>query len=307
MKILVTGANGMLGSDLVAELLNGKPHEVHGVGLGETKNKSIPFHAVDMTDQKAISSLILDLKPNLVIHAAANVDADFLEDHPDTAYKVNTDGVIYTAQAAQTVQAPFFFFSSDYVFDGLKQGSYNESDRPDPLSIYGQSKYRAEQYLQANIKKHCIFRICWLFGANGKNFFRTILNAAPAGKELKVVNDQIGAPTYTKHLSRVVRKMAERTESKMPQSIYHIANSGATSWYEAAKYLLQKIDYKKEIKAINSSELDRRAKRPINSKLDLSRLKADFGIEMPTWQQALDEYWQDSLEKEWKQAKIQAK
>ena len=302
MKILVTGFSGMLGIDLVSELL--PYHDVCGIENRETDKVKIRFQCIDITNRNAVFKVIGKFKPQVIIHTAAHVDADDCEKNPDHAYSINTQGTKWIADASVQEKATLLFISSDYVFDGMKQDAYDETDQPNPRNVYGKSKMLAENYLcEFNIGAY-IIRPCWLFGENGPNFFRAILRKVARNENLKVVDDQIGAPTYTKDLSKVLRTIAEKAVAKNLKSgiqIYHVANNGKTSWFSAAKLIVSKVNSQVKLDPIPSTQLDRAAKRPNNSVFNMSKIKNDFGIVTRPWNEALEDYWNQSLKREWKQ------
>lgn len=300
MKILITGSNGMLGTDLVSELVSN--HEVIGLANREHKKSPIPFYYVDIRDKAAVSKIIGEVRPNLVFHTAAHVNADDCELNSEFAFAVNTDGPRWVAEASASVGAVMVFTSTDYVFDGSKKGPYDETDEPHPLSVYGQSKAQAENFLRSLNNGAYVVRLSWLFGEHGPNFFKAILKKILNHENLKVVDDQIGAPTYTKDLAKAFRVLIERvgqTYERRGIHIYHLANTGTTSWFDAATLIWKKVNSGVRLDRITSDQLDRAAKRPKNSVFNLAKIKKDFGIELRPWNEALEEYWSQSLEKEW--------
>ncbi|MBI4395399.1 MAG: dTDP-4-dehydrorhamnose reductase [Candidatus Omnitrophica bacterium] len=300
MRVLVTGSNGMLGSSLVAELM--RHHDVSGLANRESKDFQIPFHRADISIKPEVSEVIHKIRPDVIVHTAAHVDADDCERNPERAYAVNTDGTRWIAEASKAVGALLFFISSDYVFDGTKKEPYREVDLPNPLSVYGKSKTLAEDFLRSMNFGAYVIRVSWLFGEHGSNFFSTILKKICADENLKVVDDQIGAPTYTKDLAKPLRLMAEKAWARNLREgvhIYHIANAGKTSWFDATKVILEKVNSPVQLERISSHQLVREAKRPLNSVFDMSKIKQDFGIEMRSWRYALEEYWDQSLKVEW--------
>ena len=297
MKILVTGSNGMLGSDLVVELSS--LYEVCGMGKHANRHPQIPYIQADIINCSTVSKAISSFKPAIIIHTAGFTDVDGCELNPHQAFLVNVKGTEFIAEASDSVGATLFFISSDYVFDGAKQAPYEEEDLPNPISVYGRSKFEAEEFLKGHCRSAWIIRSSWLFGSNGKNFFRTILHAAQKGEELRVVNDQKGAPTYTKHLAVGLRHLIEKGSRVQGYVVYHLANEGETSWFQAAKKILEKTNLNNDLRPISSRELKRPAKRPLNSIFNMTRVKKDFDIRLPTWTEAFDQFWKDSLEKEW--------
>jgi dTDP-4-dehydrorhamnose reductase len=296
MRILITGSNGMLGSDLVKELAS---YEIAGIGKSQNRHRHISYTATDLTNRKAVLKSIESLQPAVIIHAAAFTDVDGCEQNPNQAFSVNVKGTEHVAEAGDAVGSTLIFISSDYVFDGTKPEPYAEEDRPNPVSVYGRTKYEAEELLKARSKSAWIIRSSWLYGANGKNFFRSIMEKASMGKELRVVQDQKGAPTYTKDLAQGIKMLIERTSRIQGFRILHLANAGQTTWFEAAQKMIRKMDPNVSVKPISSEELSRPAKRPANSALNLARIKKDLKIELRRWDEALDEFWNETLEKEW--------
>lgn len=297
MKILVTGSNGMLGSDLVTELAS--TYEVCGFGRKASQQNQIQYIQADLTKRSDVLGAITTLKPAIIIHTAAFTDVDDCELNPYQAFSVNVKGTEWVAQASDSVGATLFFISTDYVFDGNKQLPYNEEDLPNPLNVYGRSKFEAEEFLKSHCRSTWIIRSSWLFGSNGKNFFRSVLQAVARNEKLRVVNDQKGAPTYTRDLAKALRSLIEKGNRVEGCRIYHLASAGAISWFQAAKKILEKINSKVELEAISSEKLKRPAKRPLNSVFDMARIKKDFGIQIRSWEEAFDEFWDESLEKEW--------
>jgi len=297
MRILVTGSNGMLGSDLVKVLA---PHyEVCGLGRQTNRHSQIQYLQTDITNGASVSKDISFLKPAIIIHAAGFTDVDGCELNPYQAFLVNVKGTQLVAEAANAVGATLFFISTDYVFDGTKQSSYQEDDLPNPLSVYGRSKFEAEELLKSRSRSAWIIRSSWLFGKNGNNFFRTILQRILCGEKLRVVNDQKGAPTYTKDLARALSTLIEKGSRAKGCVIYHLANSGETTWFHAAKKILEKTNPVLNLKPISSKELKGPAKRPANSVFDMSKIRNDYGIQLKPWEDALDEYWNEVLKEEW--------
>ena len=296
MRILITGSNGMLGSDLVKVL---SPYEVSGLGRQPNRHEPIPYLQTDITNRKALLKAVSSLKPAVIIHAAGDTDVDGCERNPRQTFSVNVEGTKHIAEAADSCGAILVFISSDYVFDGTKSEPYEEEDRPNPISVYGRSKYEAEEFLKAHSRSVWIIRSGWLFGANGINFFRSVMEKASKEKELCVVNDQKGAPTYTKDLALGIKMLIERASRIQGFRIYHVANGGQTTWFEAAEKVLEKMRLPIPIKAISSDELNRPAKRPANSALNLARIKNELGIELRRWDEAFHEFWSETLEKEW--------
>ena len=299
MRILITGSNGMLGSDLV-ELLKDQ-FEIAGLGLNENRHSSIPFFKADLGNRSAIVQAVNTFRPAIIVHAAAYTDVDGCESHPHQAYLINTKGTQCIAEASNQTGATLIFISSDYVFDGKKDSAYLETDPANPISVYGQSKFEAEEWLKEHSNSVSIIRSSWLFGKSGRNFFRAILGRLKEGNELSVVDDQQGAPTYTLDLAGGIKSFIQHAQRPKGYEIYHLANTGFTTWYGAAKKLIAKTGVQKEIKPITSTELNRPAKRPKNSVLNLNKIKSLYGIELRGWEEALDHFWEHVLRSEWKE------
>jgi len=259
MKIVVLGAKGMLGHDLVNTFKN---DELYPFDVEE----------IDITDKNIVNKRIKSINPQFVVNAAAYTDVDGCESNLDLAYSVNADGVRNIAESCKKNNCILVHISTDYVFDGNKNG-YREDDNPNPINSYGKSKYLGEKYLQQTTKRYYLIRTSWLYGKNGKNFVNTILNLAKNKKEIEVVNDQKGNPTYSKDLSESIKNIINK---KPALGIYHVTNSGVCTWFDFAKKIVEIKDLKVDIMPISSDKLKRDAKRPnfsvlINTKLPNSR------------------------------------
>ncbi|MBU2595774.1 dTDP-4-dehydrorhamnose reductase [Patescibacteria group bacterium] len=272
MKILITGSNGMLAYALKKTL-----KKENRLILADIDN-------MDITKTKEVSNFFTKAKPEFVIHTAAYTDVDGAQNNKSLAFKINRDGTRNVAMAAKKMDIPVVYISTDYVFGDNKRKPYTENDRPNPLSIYGLSKYAGEKEARKN-PKHYIVRSAWLYGPNGKNFVLTILRLAKELDELKIVNDQRGCPTYTFDLAEGIAKLIKTNKF----STYHLTNSGSSTWYQFAKEILKIKKIKKKVLPITSKELNRPAKRPSYSVLSgakINRLK----IRLKSWQKALKNY-----------------
>ncbi len=281
MKVLITGAGGMLGRDVVLAAGNAG-HDV--VGFGHTE--------LDVTDANAVSSKIELERPDVVIHCAAWTDVDGAEDSEDAAMAVNGLGSGNVAAAAASVGASVVYVSSDYVFDGSKAAPYVESDQPAPLSAYGRTKLAGEEATAAANKRHFIVRSAWLFGIGGSNFVETMLRLAADHGEVLVVRDQVGSPTYTWHLAYGIVRLIEGVE----YGIHHMAAAGMCSWYEFAREIFEQAKVECKVLSGTTEMLGRPAARPAYSALTSQR---EHAIELPSWQDGLAAYLaQRSTERE---------
>lgn len=275
MKILVVGSGGMLGSDLVETF--GAVHETTGVDLPQ----------LDITRLDACLAALREFRPDIVVNAAAFTQVDVCESREEEAFQVNASGAGNLAKAAASLGARLVHYSTDYIFDGRKQGPYVEEDAPDPQSVYGKSKLLGETLIREHCPDHLIVRTSWLFGRNGNNFIRTILGAARKGSSLRVVNDQKGSPTYAKDL-------AEHTLTMIHagcRSTYHVTNSGSCTWFELASNALVWAGMPEvPVTPVSTSEFPRPAPRPSNSVLANARLQRDGLVPMRPWQAAAREY-----------------
>ena len=275
MKILVTGAAGMLGTDLMKRLTGS--HEVIGVDIAE----------FDITDEIATASFVADVSPDWVIHGAAFTNVDGCEKEPDNAFCVNADGPRNVARACWAARCRMLYVSTDYVYDGSKREPYVETDPTGPLNVYGASKLRGEQEVLKVLKDALIVRTSWLFGANGPNFVEAILGQVGKKDELKVVDDQIGSPTYTPDLADGLARLVEAGTS----GIVHVSNEGACSWYEYAVKVLGLAGAGGiRVLPIGTAELGRPALRPAYSVLSKDRYFAITGRRLRGWEEALEEY-----------------
>jgi len=297
MRILITGACGMLGRDLVEVLCEGQ--ELYLLD----KQPFPPFLTsqfstliVDITDSEKIYREVTKMNPDIVIHAAAYTDVDGCETNRDLAFRVNGLGTRNIALACQRFDTELLYISTDFVFDGEKGEPYVEFDRPDPQSIYAKSKYWGELYISSLLNRYYIVRTSWLFGKNGENFVTKILNLAKGKKEIEVVDDQTGSPTYTKDLARAIAQLigAGGREISTRASLYgiwHITNSGQCSWYEFAREILQGSSVR--VKPITSEQLNRRARRPKFSVLENSVWKLQGWESLRHWKEALKGYLEE--------------
>ena len=289
MKILITGISGMLGVDLCQALM--EEYEVVGFDLKEFPSASFSSAPLvqrgDITRINEVKRAFNELAPQMVVHAAAYTDVDGCERDQDRAYKVNALGTQNVCLVSQDLNIPVTYISTDFVFDGNKDSPYLEFDQPHPISIYGKSKLAGEEYVKTLLNKYLVVRTSWLYGYYGRNFVKTILQSAGRKKELRVVNDQVGSPTYTRDLSR---KIKELLLTKL-YGIYHITNSGSCSWYEFAREILKLSGIKGvELKPITSEELDRPAPRPRFSVLENYCLRLTLGNSVRNWKEALRDY-----------------
>jgi dTDP-4-dehydrorhamnose reductase len=275
MKVLVTGAGGMLADDLMPCLLN-KGHEVIPLTEGE----------LDICDFQRVKSAVSEIKPQLLINCAAYTNVDGAEANRRTAFMVNGLGMRNLSLACADAGCAIAHFSTDYIFDGEKREPYNIYDEPHPMNAYGESKLLGERYLLQLASRFYLIRTSWLFGLHSKNFVETILKASEKQHELKVVDDQQGAPTFTQDLTRAVADLV----STGCYGIYHITNQGKVSWYGYARAILEKVRKNNSVVPITSEGISRPARRPKNSSLDPFPLEETIGYLLPSWENALDRY-----------------
>jgi len=272
MRVTVFGASGLLGQDLV-QALSGEQLTAFSV------------EDADLRDSARIAQLVRDSRPEWIILAAAYTDVDGCESNRDLAFAVNCEGAIHVAQEARETGSRLMFLSTDYVFDGTKKLPYETGDPRNPISVYGETKARAEERLLEMLPEVCIVRTSWLFGRGGKCFPATILQLAQTRPEISVVNDQRGSPTYTRDLASALVELCR----KQARGIVHATNSGDCTWYEFAKEIVASAGLPAKVRAVTTAEYPRPACRPANSVLwpeSLSR----YGIQMPEWRDALRRY-----------------
>jgi dTDP-4-dehydrorhamnose reductase len=277
MKILLIGAQGMLGRDLQPILST--RHEIIARDI----------HDLDITDPGQVGEEIRKIRPDAVINLAAFTDVDGCESQRERAFSVNAHGAGHVARASEAAGAKLIHLSTDYVFDGTSPVPYREEASPHPMSVYGESKLGGERAVQEAGENHLILRTAWLYGRHGKNFVDTILRLASQREELRVVHDQKGSPTFTRDLSGAIAQLLE----KDLRGILHVTNSGSCSWFEFAERILAlkpPPSARVRIHPISSSELGRPARRPAFSVLDCSRFENAVGRRMRDWEEGLQEY-----------------
>ncbi len=269
--ILVVGAKGMLGQDLLRVL----PGDVRGVDIEE----------IDITSGESVRKVLLTLKPRVVVNAAAYTDVDGCETNRDLALAVNGTGVRHLAEVSSQIGACLVQVSTDYVFDGSKNSPWVEDDPTGPLSMYGISKLAGEESARVN-PDHLVVRTQWLYGLHGKNFVETMLRLAGEKDELAVVDDQVGSPTWTMDLSLAIRALLE----KGCRGTYHAANADACSWNDFARAIFADAGLPITVKPMTTAELGRPAPRPLYSVLDCGKLIRDTGFQPQPWRGALRQY-----------------
>ncbi len=285
MKILVTGVKGQLGYDCVRELKERGYKSVLGIDIED----------LDITDEAAVKKFISDYKPDAVMHNAAWTAVDKAEQLPEEVYKVNALGAKYIAEACGSVGAKLIYISTDYVFDGSGENFYETEDKRGGLSVYGKTKSQGEDFVKDALDRYFIVRISWVFGKNGNNFVKTMLRLATSGRsELNVVCDQIGSPTYTYDLSKLLCNMIE-TEK---YGVYHATNEGVCSWYEFAVEIFKQAHLNVKVNPVTTKEYSKlvtqQAKRPYNSRMSKSSLDKGGFNRLPTWQSALGRFLKEN-------------
>ncbi|MDD5072729.1 MAG: dTDP-4-dehydrorhamnose reductase [Candidatus Omnitrophica bacterium] len=292
MKTLITGATGMLGCDLCREF--SAAGDVAGLTRGKREAKQCrasQLLAADITDRDGAARVIRKFKPGLVINAAALADVDFCELNPEEAFKTNTEGAKNVADAAEEAGALLIQISTDYVFDGDKGSAYTEEDKPNPLSVYGDSKLAADDYVRSNISRYAIVRSSWMFGPCGKNFVDFVVGSAKKGERIRAVGEKYGNPTYTADLAKAVFDLSERIrKGKAPSGIYNISNEGVCSRYELAKEIAALCGLEAEIVSITAKDAGGPAPRPKLSALDNTKAGKALGYKLRHYREALKEY-----------------
>ncbi len=286
MKILLTGANGQLASDLSPRLAK------EGFSVRGLDSKSL-----DITDKAKVLEEVNRTKPDIIINCGAYTQVDLAEEEREKAFKVNKDGPANLAEAAGDVAAALVHISTDFVFDGLRSTPYGETEKTNPLGVYGQSKLEGEGEVARRLKEHIIVRASWVYGVYGKgghNFVKTILKYAAERDFLNVVYDQVGTPTWTADLADALVKIVNSLEEgRTDYGIYHYSNEGVASWYDFADSILEEARLSgasfrcAAIKPILTSEYPTLARRPAYSVLDKSKIKNTFAITIPHWRASL--------------------
>lgn len=295
MKVLVTGVGGQLGYDVMNELAK-RGHECIGTDILDRERIVLPYayRQLDITNREAVNCTLRELSPDAVIHCAAwtAVDAAEEEDNKAKVFLINVDGTRFMAKACKDVGAKMMYISTDYVFDG--QGT--EPWQPDckdyaPLNVYGQTKLEGELAVSELLNEYFIVRIAWVFGENGNNFIKTMLNVGKKFDTLRVVNDQIGTPTYTLDLSRLLVDMVETDK----YGYYHATNEGGyISWYDFACEIFRQAGYDNKVIPVTTEEYGlSKAKRPFNSRLAKDKLIENGFVPLPDWQDAVRRYLND--------------
>ena len=296
MKFFVTGVNGQLGHDIMNEL-SSRSYEGIGSDIApkysgiqdDSPVTKMPYISLDITDKEAVTRILKETAPDVVVHCAAWTAVDLAEDadKQETVRKINAAGTQYIASACKELDCKMIYLSTDYVFDGQGTTPW----KPDckdykPLNVYGQTKYEGELAIEEHVKKFFTVRIAWVFGVNGKNFIKTMLNLGKTHDHLTVVNDQTGSPTYTYDLARLLVDMIQTDK----YGRYHATNEGLCTWYEFACEIFKQAGMNVSVAPVSSDEYPAKAKRPSNSRMDKSKLTANGFTPLPTWQDALSRY-----------------
>lgn len=268
MNVCLLGGTGQLGHELQKEL---RDENIYIFGRKD----------FDITNIDKSYEVLKDVRPNVIIHAAAVTDVDLCEDRRDLAYKVNGKGTENIAEISNRLNARLIYISTDYVFDGEKGDSYNEEDMQNPINVYGKSKYCGELEVIKHLEKYNIVRTAWLYGHKGKNFIKSILNLANNNSLLTVVNDQKGCPTYGLDLSRAIKELLKSDE----YGILHFVNDGCCTWYEFAEEICRIKNIEAKIIPISSTDIQLKAKRPKNSSLN-----NNSSIKLRHWRDALEDF-----------------
>lgn len=275
MRVLVTGVKGQLGYDVMNEL---ESRGLLGIGVGKEE--------MDITNADKVEEVIEDSKIDAVIHCAAYTAVDAAEDNEKICRKVNAKGTENIAQICGRLNKKMIYISTDYVFNGEGIRPWEPDDKREPLNVYGQTKYEGELAVEAFVDKYFIVRIAWVFGVNGKNFIKTMLNLGQEGNPISVVNDQTGSPTYTYDLARLLVDMVLSDK----YGRYHVTNEGECTWYEFAKEIFLQSKINVQLKPVTSSEFPSKAKRPKNSRMSKGKLDEKGFVRLPTWQDAVRRY-----------------
>ena len=290
MRFFVTGVGGQLGHDVLNEL-DRRGYEAVGTDILDEVESQFPYVKLDITNETEVNKAIALIKPDVIVHCAAwtAVDAAEDEENQPKVRAINSEGTRYIAQAARTNDAKMIYISTDYVFDGTGERPWEPDDRNyAPCNVYGQSKLDGEHAVSGILDKYFIVRIAWVFGKNGKNFIKTMLNVGKTHDEVRVVNDQIGTPTYTYDLARLLVDMAETDK----YGYYHATNEGGyISWYDFTCEIYRQAGLSTKVTPVSTAEYGlSKAARPFNSRLDKSKLTENGFTPLPTWQDALSRY-----------------
>lgn len=294
MKILITGAKGMLGQMLASVL--GEEHELILTDREE----------MDVTNELKVRKVIKFIKPDIIVHAAAYIDVENAESEPELARKINIEGSKNIAEAASKIDAAVIYISTDYVFDGKKNAPYTELDKPNPLSVYAKTKFLGECEIIKSCTKYYVLRVSWLFGecASGRNFVETMIGLSKTQSEIKVINDQIGSPTYTRDLaeaikfilaksavSRQLSAQQRKTASDfLPYGIYNFSGAGETTRFGFTKEIFRQAKIKTKLTPIKAKEFCVVAPRPAYSYLDKTKIEKALNIKVRPWQEMLEDY-----------------
>ena len=282
MKVLVTGVKGQLGYDVVNEL------EKRGLAA-----VGVDIEEMDITDAQSVDSVIREAAPDAVIHCAAYTAVDAAEDNVDVCRKVNAEGTANIARVCKDLNIKMMYISTDYVFDGQGERPWEPDDERNPLNVYGQTKYEGEVAVTDALDKYFIVRIAWVFGVNGKNFIKAILNKAQSVDTLTVVNDQFGSPTYTYDLARLLVDMIQTDK----YGFYHATNEGICTWYDFACEIICQAGLETKVLPVSADQYPAKAKRPTNSRMSKEKLTENGFDKLPTWQDALSRYLDIILKK----------
>ena len=283
MRVLVTGAKGQLGSDLLSEL---SKRNIDAIG--------IDIEELDITDANATMELIKKIHCekalDAIIHCAAYTAVDNAEENEELVTRINADGTKNIAKAAKDLDLAMMYISTDYVFNGEGERPWEPDDDREPLNVYGMAKYKGELYVEELLTKFFIVRISWVFGLHGNNFIKTMLRLGRERTAVSVVDDQIGSPTYTPDLSRLLADMILTDK----YGRYHATNEGLCSWYEFALEIFKQAGVEVEVTPVSSDAFPVKAKRPHNSRMDKSKLTENGFELLPGWQDALSRYLSES-------------
>lgn len=275
MKVVVTGAAGQLGQDVVLELAR-KNHQAFGTDRTQ----------LDITNEEDVSAYINEVKPDVILHCAAYTNVDAAEEDEDAAYQINAAGTEYLAKAAKQIGAKMLYVSTDYVFDGSASEPYEVDEPTKPLGAYGRTKLAGEQLLQKQLDQFYIVRTAWVFGIHGNNFVKTMIRLGKERGEVGVVHDQVGSPTYTVDLARFMVELMETDK----YGIYHATNSGICSWFEFAVEIFKQAEMEVKVNPLTSDQFPRPAARPKYSVLSKKMIEQQGLKPLRDWKAALAAY-----------------